>query len=234
MFTRLFSAAAAVLAFASLASAQAGPAGHWEGTCTIDNRPIVLTLDLGRNAKSEWIASMGVPSEHATGLVVLDVVTDGPSVRFTAVELMMASFDLTLGPDGRLKGTFSNPGMSVVPIEFRRTGEAQVQLIPPSPAVSKQLEGDWEGLLEVPYHPIRIALHFRNQADNTVAATFVNLDTGDKAVPLNDVRQAGQKVAFGLKVAHGSFEGTLSGDGTELVGQLTHEQQSMPVTLRRK
>jgi hypothetical protein len=53
-------------------------------------------------------------------------------------------------------------------------------------------------------------------------------------VPLNDVKQTGQKVEFGLKVAHGSFEGTLNKDGTELAGELTHEGGSTPLTLRKK
>ena len=35
---------------------------------------------------------------------------------------------------------------------------------------------------------------------------------GAATVPLNDMKQAGQKVEFGLKVANGSFEGTLNKD----------------------
>jgi orotate phosphoribosyltransferase len=54
-----------------------------------------LSLDLAKNAKADWEASMGVPAENATGLVVDDVVVNGNSVRFTAVELQMARFDLT-------------------------------------------------------------------------------------------------------------------------------------------
>ena len=53
-------------------------------------------------------------------------------------------------------------------------------------------------------------------------------------MPINDVRQAGQKVEFGLKIAHGSFHGTLNPEGTELTGQFTHESDGVPLTLRRK
>jgi hypothetical protein len=61
---------------------------------------------------------------------------------------MSARFDLTLGQDGKMKGTISGPSSQSV--EFKRTGEAKVELISASPAVSKELEGNWEGSLKSP------------------------------------------------------------------------------------
>ncbi|MFZ2642244.1 MAG: hypothetical protein WA117_14695 [Verrucomicrobiia bacterium] len=212
-------------------TSNAGLAGHWEADVTGDgSRRFQVSLDLSKNAKSEWIASMGLPSGNKTGLVVKDVAVNGKSVKFVAVELMMAPFDLTLGPDGSLKGTISGPGSQSV--EFKRTGEAKVELIPASPAVSKELEGDWEGSLSTPNGAFPVTFHFRNQPDKTVSATF---DSGNGAsLPLNNVNQTGQKVEFGMRVAHGSFQGTLNKAGTELAGQLTHETKSMSLTLRKK
>jgi hypothetical protein len=234
MLTRLVLAVAAIVVLASPARAQTGPAGHWEGTCTVENHELTLSLDLARNPKAEWVASMGIPSANATGLVVQDVVVNGDSVKFVAVELMMATFDLTLGADGRMKGGFSNPQLTV-PIEFRRTGDAKVETIAPSPAVSKELEGDWEGSLNLGGNqPFRMVVHLRNQPDGTVAATLDSLDRNAMGVPLNDVKQAGAKVAFGVRVAHSRFEGTLNKEGTELAGQWTHEQGGVPFTLRKR
>ena len=215
-------------------SQQASPAGHWEGSFTANNREIGMSLDLAKNAKAEWIASMGVPSENATGLVVTDVAVNGNSVKFVAVELQMATFDLSLSPVGRLSGTISSPRGSL-PVELKRTGEAKVALIPGSPAVSKELEGDWESSIETPNGAVRLVFHFKNKPDNTVEAT---IDSGLAAsmvgLPLNDVKQTGRKVEFGMKIAGGSFEGTLSQDGAELAGKLIHEGGSMPFTLRKK
>ena len=233
MFTRFLRGAGAAVLFASLVCAQTGPAGHWEGAFTAGNRQIGLALDLAKNARSEWIASMSMPSENATGLVVMDVVVNGNSVKFVGVELMMAKFDLTLGPDGRMTGTLTN-GQNSTPIDFKRTGEARVELIPASPAVSKELEGDWEGSLQTPGRAFRMVFHFRNRTDKTVAATIDTPDSGAMGLPLNNVKQTGQKVEFGVKIAHGAFQGALNPEGTELVGQFTHEQGSLPLTLRKK
>jgi len=233
MLTRSVASACAVLFFAALVCAQGSPEGHWEGSLIMNNREIGVSLDLGKNAKSEWIASMGLPSQNMAGLVVMDVTVNDKSVNFVAVELQMAKFNLTLGPDGIMKGAISMP-QGPVPVEFKRTGEAKVELIPASPAVSKELEGDWEGSLQMGNQTVRIAIHFKNQPDNTVAATFGNLDSGAMPVPLNDVKQTGQKVEFGVKVAHASFQGTLNQECTELAGQFVHQENSAPLTLRKK
>ena len=210
-----------------------GPAGHWGGTFKVNDREIGLTLDLAKNANSEWVASMGVPAENATGLVVTDVVVSGDSVKFVGVELMMARFDLRLGPDGRMAGTLPNP-QSTLPIEFKRTGEPKVELIPASPAVSNDLEGDWEGSLPTPGRTFRIRFHFKNQADGTVAATVDTPDSGAIGLPLNNVKQTGRKVEVGMRIAHATFQGTLNAEGTELVGQFAHEPMSVPLTLRKR
>jgi len=42
-----------------------------------------------------------------------------------------------------------------------------VELIPASPAVSKELEGDWEGSLQGPTVRCPVVFHFKNQPDKT-------------------------------------------------------------------
>jgi hypothetical protein len=219
------------ICFISALSAQTG---HWEGVLNAGDRQIGLSLDLARNDKSEWIASMGVPAQNVTGLVVKDLVVAGNSVKFMAVELQMAKLDLTLAAD-KLTGTIDGPGGGPLPIEFKRTGEPKVQLPPTSPAVSKDLEGDWSGTLTTPGPELQVTLHFKNQPDNTVLATVDIPATNAMGMPIDHVKQTGDKVEFGLKIAHGSiFRGTLSRDRTELTGQLNHEDQAMPLTLKKK
>jgi hypothetical protein len=180
---------------------------------------------------------MGIPSMNMTGLVVMDVVVVGNSLKFVGVELMMARFDLALAPDGILKGTVAN-GPNSRPIEFKSTGEAKVELIPDSPAVSKELEGDWEGQFGGPNAPnggIKLTFHFKNKPDSTLKATMDSgLSASMVAMPLNNVKQTGQKVEFGIKIANASFEGTLNKEGTEIAGQFIHDSNPMPMTLRKK
>ena len=205
--------------------AQATLGGHWEGAMQAPNgQEIKLSFDLAKNAKSEWTASMGMPAQNATGMVVTDLSVNGNSVKFVAVEMMMSKVELTLDTDGKMTGTFTGPYgpappemRHTNPVEFKRTGEAKVELIPPSPAVSKELEGDWEGVLQVPNGPsFRMIFHFRNQPDRTVMATIDTPDTNAIGLPLNDVRERGKDVTIGVRVARSEFKGTLNEQGTEL------------------
>jgi hypothetical protein len=174
-------------------------------------------------------------SPQASGLVVMDLVVEGKSVKFMALEMMMTKFDLALNASGSLRGTYTVRTGASFPVEFKRTGEAKVELIPASPAVSKELEGDWEGSLHAPNGVLfPLVFHFKNQPDKTVAATMDSPDRNAMAMPLNDVKQTGQKVEFGLKIAQSAFQGALNPEGTELAGQFTNERGSTPLTLRKK
>lgn len=183
-------------------------------------------------------ARLWVTLSHATCfllacLVVMDVMVNGNSVKFVAVELMMAKFDLALGPDGTMQGTLSNR-QSTAPIQFKRTCEAKVELIPASPAVSKELEGDWEGSFETPGRAFRMVFHSKNQTDKTVTATIDTPDSGGLGLPLNNVRQTGQKVELGIRTAHAALEGMLNPEGTELTGLFAHGENRIPLTLRKR
>jgi len=233
MFIRSLRGAGVAVFLASLMWAQAGPDGHWVGTLTADGREVGLSLDLAKNEKAEWIASMGVPSENAMGLYVKDLAVSGKSVKFMAVDLLMSTVDLTLGPDGKLAGTITGQRGGPMPIEFKRTGEAKVALPAASPAVSKELEGDWEGSLQGPNGELLpMVFHFKNLPDKTVAATMDSPARNVVGMPLNDVKQTGQKVEIGLK--GGSFQGSLNKEGTELALQMIRGAVSLPVTLRKK
>lgn len=231
----LFRTLPVVALFASLVSAQTGVAGHWEGTFKPEGREIGLSLDLAQNDKGAWVASMGVPAQNVTGLVVKDLAVSGKSVKFMAVELMMSTVDLTLGADGKLTGTITNPRTSPLPISFERKGEAKLELPASSPAVSKDLEGEWGGALQAPDgNQMQVTIRFKNQPDNTVLATIDVPATNAAAMPLNDIKQTGDKVEFGIKIAHANFEGTFNKEKTEISGKLAHDEQSMPLVLKKK
>jgi tetratricopeptide (TPR) repeat protein len=129
----------AVLFFAALVCAQESPDGHWEGTITADKSGFGITLDLTKNVKSEWVASMGmsIPAQNGRGpggrtrLEVQRVTVNGTSVSFVAAEMGMLKFDLTLGAGGIMKGTITSQQGPPESVEFKRTGVAKVEIANP-------------------------------------------------------------------------------------------------------
>ena len=217
----------------AVAVAQTDFSGHWEGTVDVPNGPTRLALDLAKNEKGVWVASLGVPEQKMTGLRVTDISVAGSEVRFAAPDLPGSpTFELTLA-DGKLKGALLVQALSLV-LEMQRTGDAKVDIAPPSPAVSKELEGDWEGALSLPDgQSIPLAFHFKNQPDQTVEATIDSPSQGARGLPLKAVAQKGAVVEFAVGVG-GSYKGTLNKEGTEIAGEWTQRQAAAPLTLNLK
>jgi hypothetical protein len=221
----------ALLAAAS--AAQTGPAGHWEGTLKVNDREIGLALDLAKNDKGEWIASFGLPAQTITGMPITGLEVAGDTVKFTVRPIpQQPSFDLKFA-DGKLAGSISAQQGSL-PLEFKRTGEAKVERPPVSPAVSKELEGDWTGTLTIPNGELTLMVHFKNLPDKTVEATLDSPKQGAQGLALNDVKQTGTKVEFAFKAAGGSFQGNMNKEGTEIAGEWSQGGNSLPLKLKKK
>ena len=219
---------------AATAIAQTDFSGHWEGTIDVPNGPTRLALDLAKNEKGVWVASLGVPEQKITGLRVTDISVVGSEVRFAAADLPGSpTFELTLA-DGKLKGALLVQALSLV-LEMQRTGDAKVDIALPSPAVSKELEGDWEGTISVPNGQNRpVIIHFKNLPDQTVEATIESPTQGVQGLPLKGVVQKGAVVEFAVLAAGGSYKGTLNKEGTEIAGEWTQRSGSGPFTLNLK
>jgi hypothetical protein len=219
---------------AAIAVAQTDPSGHWEGTLDVPNGPTRLALDLARNEKGVWIASLGVPEQKITGLRVSGVTVEGNKVRFEAPDLPNSpTFELALA-DGKLTGALLVQSFSL-PLEMQRTGDAKVDIAPPDPAVSKELEGDWEGTITAPSGQSRpVIIHFKNLPDKTVEATIESPSQGARGFPLKGVTQKGAVVEFMVQAGAASYRGTLNKEGTEIAGEWTQKAGSAPLTLNLK
>ena len=66
---------------------------------------------------------------------------------------------------------------------------------------------------------------------STVRATVAAPPRACRSMTKN---QTDQKVEFGMRIAHGAFQGTLNREGNEPAGQSTHEAKHTPLTLRKK
>ena len=221
--------------FIALSAAAAFPqAGHWEANLQVPDRVIGLALDLDKNAKGEWTGSFGIPAQNISGMAVTEIKVDGTSVKFKVADIPNApSFDLKLSGDAKLAGTLIVP-QAELPVEFAKKGDAKVVTPTTSPAVSKELEGDWAGAIDTPNGTLNLLVHFKNQPDKTVVATMDSPDQSAKDLKLSDIVQKELAVEFKLKMAGGGFKGTLNKEGTEMTGEWTQGGGSVPLKLKRK
>ena len=140
-----------LVAFALPAGAQtaADPAGHWEGAVTAPFGEIRIEVDLARNAKGEWDGAFSQPAQGMRGLPLSSVTVEGATVRFLVGAGAGAStFTGTVADGKTIAGDATSP-LGTAPFKLTRTGDAVIEAPPRGALVSKSLEGNWEGTLDV-------------------------------------------------------------------------------------
>jgi len=205
--------------------------GHWQGSILVHNQEIVIEVDLAQNYKGEWIGSIDIPSQNTKGFPLSDVAVKGTSVTFAMKGPPGdPKFEGKLFRDGQaISGVYTQGGTSLT-FSLKRTGDA----VPPpiSTAITKKMEGLWEGTLELKKgNTLRLKLNLSNQADGTAKGTLIGVDQDGKEIPITTITQNESNLKLELKTIQVSYDGDLT-EGA-LVGHWTQMGATSPLTFRR-
>jgi len=224
-----------VLATSTL-SAQQQPsvAGRWEGSIQVPSREVGIVVDLAKNEKGEWIGSLDLPAQGAKGSPLSNISVKDAAVGFQLLGIPgTPAFQGKLSADGKsISGDFAQAGKTF-PFQLKRTGDAQVTIIPKSTPITKQMEGTWEGVLDAGGHTLRLVLKLSTAADGAAVGTIDSPDQNAKDIALNTITQKGSSVHFDIRAINGSYDGNLNKDGMELMGEWTQGGVSLPLTFKR-
>jgi uncharacterized protein len=95
------------------------------------------------------------------------------------------------------------------------------------------LAGIWVGTLQTPTAKLRLVLHIQPRGDNQFAAKFDSPDQGAKDLPIDTITLQGDTVNFEAKQFNISYQGRLSTDGSQIVGQFKQGPGTLPLTFER-
>jgi hypothetical protein len=227
----------ALIVVAAPLSAQvpAAPTGHWEGAIQVPNKEVQIAVDLMKNADGALAATFTRPGGKMSGFPLMNVAVTGKSVRFDIVATAGGgAFDGTLSDDAKtISGTFNTAeGGYSIPFSLTRTGEPIIAPPIRNSSVGNELEGTWNGTLDLNGKPSRLVLTLANQRDGTAKADMTFLDLAGMTVGIG-IEQKASSVTLELKPLGGSFAGTLNAGGTEIAGAYSTEGITLPLTLRR-
>ena len=93
--------------------------------------------------------------------------------------------------------------------------------------------GSWEGTLDAMGTTIRIGVAITRQSDGTLTGTMNSPDQGAYGLPLTAISFTDRVLKFTLKIASGTFEGTLNDAGSEIAGTWQQALLVLPLTLKR-
>ena len=235
MFAALVAApqvSAAQAAPATQPAAAVDPAGHWEGAISLPDMDMKVEIDLAK-ASGNWKGTIGIPQQSVKGFPLGDITVAGTTVSWAMKGVP---------GEPRMKGTISADGKSIagdftqgggtMPFKLSRTGDAKFEELPKSTAITKDLEGTWEGTLDVQGKLLRLLFKLATQPDGTGSAVIVSVDQGNVELPAGAVMQNGSKVRVIVPVVVGNYEGELKGG--ELTGTWSQGPNKWPLTLKRK
>jgi len=221
--------AAVLLVSPRWAAAQQGaPAGHWEGSFTGPNGDVAVQVDLSVNAGGAFVGMLA--TSEVQGLPLSHVSVEGRVVRFD-IPSAGARFSGTLAADDKsIAGEFVNPA-GAAPSVLTRTGDARIARPITGAPISRELEGSWNGILEVEGRKKRLVLKINNQPDGTSIGTIISLDDDSIELPVTLV-QDGRRLTVGVELVGGVYVASLTGTN-ELAGTYTEKGNQFPLTFRR-
>ena len=214
----------------STAAAAAAPAGHWVGT--IDTGPgIGVEIDLATKGAGAWYGTISIPVQGTRGVPLADLAVKGSAVSF-AIKGAPGDpqYSGTLSQDGKtISGTFTQGG-GAVPLTLTWKGDAKFDVPAKSTRITKELEGSWEGTLDVKGTMLRLVLKLAN-AEGGASGTLISLDQNNVEIPVSTITQDGSSVKVLVNMISGSFTGELKGG--ELSGTWAQGPLSLPLVFKR-
>ena len=87
-----------------------------------------------------------------------------------------------------------------------------------------QIAGDWQGTLITPGPQLHLILHIVAANDGSLTATLDSVDQGANGIPVSAITLKDSKLSLTIDAVHGSYEGTVNKDVTEIDGTWTQGQ----------
>jgi hypothetical protein len=130
-----------------------------------------------------------------------------------------------------LAGDYSQGGGTLA-FAVTRTGDAKIEPLPKSTPITKELEGSWEGALDVNGTILRLVFKLSSGTGGAATGTLVSVDQGGVEIPVNAVIQTGAHVKLLVQAVGGTYEGDLKNG--QLTGTWMQGPGTLPLVLTRK
>ena len=229
----LLLASALALAAHGIVAAQpaTGPAGHWEGSIEVPGQPLAIVVDLAAKEGQPWVGTIAIPAQNLKAFPLSDITVTGNALTFAMKGVPGdPRFAGTLSADGKsMSGDLSQGGGSI-PFTLAWKGEAKIEERPKSTEITKDLEGSWEGPLDVSGTVLRLVLKLTNQPDGATG-TLISVDQGGIEIPITSITQTGSQLKFTIATINANYVGDLK-DG-QLAGTWAQGPGSWPLVFKR-
>jgi hypothetical protein len=192
-----------------------------------------MVLDIGKTPEGGWAGSAIFPGFGVKGAQLGDLSVDASTVKFT-VKGAMGDPRITahLGEGGTLAGTYEQAG-STLHLALKRVGEAQVDYPRQSTAIQKELEGSWEGALDIGTFKMRLGLKLANSDKGPATGQLLLRYAGDYAPPVEWISEERDNLELSIPAVNFGYEGRFDKASGEIRGVLRAGSLEFPLAWHR-
>jgi len=212
------------------------PAGHWEGAITLPGTELAIRVDL-EQASNTWSGTIDIPVQGLRGFKLGEV-----TVQDAAVSFMMPGipgdpkFAGTLAADAKtMSGDFTQGGQRF-PFKLERKAKATVAAgdTPSKGLPGQGPAGHWQASLKPsPVIELRLVLELTNSPAGQPGGVMISVDQGGVRVPITALTESDGAVHLEIRSVGGTFDGQLSADGSEIVGEWQQGAGKWPLVFKR-
>jgi len=215
---------------AAAPQSSAGATGHWEGTIKTPGQELAVVVDLAQQ-NGTWVGAITIPTQGVKAFALSPMTVEGDAVTFGMKGIPGDPlFKGTLSNEPRsISGQFRQGGVTM-PFTLAWKGEPKLEAAPKSSAITKDLEGSWEGSLNVQGTTLRLILELANEAGSGVG-TITSLNQGNARIPIAQVTQEGTGVKLLVSAIGAGYDGSLANGQIE--GTWSQAGQKFPLVFKR-
>jgi hypothetical protein len=208
-------------------------AGRWEGTIQIPGSEMVVVIDLAPDAKGAWTGSAIFPGLGVKGAPLAELSVKDSDVAFGVKgALSDPKFKAHIDATGNMVGQFEQGGNSA-PFTLHKSGTPQVEPQPHSTAVSKALEGEWQGDFQLPGRTLHAKITLTNQPGAAATAKFIVIGKKENDLPVELVMQEDDLLTVDARAAGLVYQGWYRKETNEISGSLQIGPMDTPLVLHR-
>ena len=215
---------AALAAAATVGARAQDIRGDWQGTLRAGADEIHLTLHVSAGDNGALQATMDSAEQGARGVPVTAIALKDSKLTF-AIDSIHGAYEGTLNADtNTIVGMWSQG--QPMPLNFTRPPKSTGAVRP------SDIEGVWEGTLQVGGQRLRIAFHISTDKDG-LAATMDSPDQGATGLPVTSARREGDRLTLQMPNLGAKYQGAIAKDLSAIDGTFTQGGASLPLTLKR-
>ncbi|HKF24888.1 MAG TPA: alpha/beta hydrolase, partial [Candidatus Acidoferrum sp.] len=213
--------------------------GEWAGVLAVGETELQLVLHLSRDAAGTWHGKLDSLNQAVYGMEASKITREEDTLKIE-IASVGAKFEGKIQPDRRtIRGVWEQGGAGL-PLKLEKRA-ASVSRAAAANAVS-QLEGTWQGAIEVTNMRMRLQMHVSHDEQGKLLASVDSLDQGIYGIPAAEVAETNGQLTFEIPAFQAEYRGTLSASKNELAGewaqndteeQLDFRRSDQPLDLRR-